>query len=212
MLGIKATRNLVIAVAMDKIFLRGFQQKTLSELSESLWQHSILTSAICGMIASRTRRVEPDIVVLGGLVHDIGTVAEIQCFQSEMAGVLDAIASSGKVTGTEFLEREHRAFGQDHQQLGREICEEWKLPGGLGEMIAFHHEPSKGPPEFQDACCQIALADQLAVLVHPDRFIAAEESDVNLLALEHLKLSERDWQQLRTDVESNRANLLAAFE
>lgn len=212
MLGMKATRNLVIAVAMDKIFLRGFQQKALSELSESLWQHSILTSAICGMIAAKTRRTEPDVVVLGGLVHDIGTVAEIQCFQSEMANVLNDISTTGKVSGSEFLNRERTAFGQDHQMLGLEICDEWKLPGRLGEMIAFHHQPADAPSEIRDACLQIALADQLAVLVHPDRFIAADDGEVDRIAIDLLKISDRDWTQLRSGIEENRANLLAAFE
>ena len=46
----------------------------LVQLSMALWEHSYLTGAFCGLAASHLRNYDPDMAMLAGLLHDIGTL------------------------------------------------------------------------------------------------------------------------------------------
>lgn len=75
-LGLTATRNLVISLAMRSMFRSHDRQ--LEGRLQSTWRHSCRVGAISSVLANLTGGLDPDHAMLGGLVHDIGELPVLQ--------------------------------------------------------------------------------------------------------------------------------------
>jgi HD-like signal output (HDOD) protein len=71
-LGLKNTREIVMAVTMRQVFRS--KNPLLNKRMVELWMHSTLVAAIAAVLARRLRGFSPDRALLAGLVHDIGVV------------------------------------------------------------------------------------------------------------------------------------------
>lgn len=71
-LGLNAVKSLVISIGMKQIF--HCENKLIREKMEQYWKHSIYLSSLCYLIASKTRKIDPEQALLAGLVCDIGIV------------------------------------------------------------------------------------------------------------------------------------------
>ncbi|TNF36521.1 MAG: HDOD domain-containing protein [Gammaproteobacteria bacterium] len=71
-LGLSATRNLVISLAVKQLFQT--RSPLLKARMQQLYDHCIEVSAICFALSKNTGKLEPDNVLLAGLVHDIGVI------------------------------------------------------------------------------------------------------------------------------------------
>ena len=55
---------------------------------------------------------------------------------------------------------ERRVFGFDHTAVGKVLMEEWRIPGGIGQLCEYHHSPeSEDAPE---EAAYVHIADYLA--------------------------------------------------
>lgn len=72
LLGLDATRNLVITHAMRTLFTT--DSPVLKKRMESLWQHSALTGAIAYAFGEKTHGLDAERSMLAGLLHDIGAL------------------------------------------------------------------------------------------------------------------------------------------
>ncbi|HEY9052023.1 MAG TPA: HDOD domain-containing protein [Gammaproteobacteria bacterium] len=71
-LGLSATRNLVISLAVKQLFQT--RSPMLKARMQQLYDHSVEVAAICFAISKNTGRLDPDNMLLAGLVHDIGVI------------------------------------------------------------------------------------------------------------------------------------------
>jgi HD-like signal output (HDOD) protein len=70
-LGMTTARAVALACAMLQL-TRSRDLALFDDYSKQLWLHSLKTAMIARVIAKRLTRVNPDIAMLAGLVHDLG--------------------------------------------------------------------------------------------------------------------------------------------
>jgi HD-like signal output (HDOD) protein len=70
-LGVDLVRTTALAIAMSQL-IRSRDMAIFSELTLSLWEHTLKTAAAARILARTHTRVNPDEALLAGLVHDLG--------------------------------------------------------------------------------------------------------------------------------------------
>ena len=70
-LGINAVRTTAMSIVMSQL-LRAKGMAEFAELTHSLWDHSIKSSAAARVIAKTMTRLNPEEAMLAGLIHDLG--------------------------------------------------------------------------------------------------------------------------------------------
>lgn len=71
-IGLKATQNLVISLSLKQIFLSNVP--LIKKILDRVWKQSIYISSICYVLATETKKVNPEEALLAGLVCDIGVI------------------------------------------------------------------------------------------------------------------------------------------
>lgn len=70
-LGMENARSVALACAMEQL-MRSRDMVAFEDISKAIWQHSLRTAMIARVIARQLTRVNPEIAMLAGLVHDLG--------------------------------------------------------------------------------------------------------------------------------------------
>lgn len=70
-LGLNAVRTAALSIVMAQL-LRAKGMADFSDLTHSLWDHSIKTAAAARVIAKQLTRLNPEEAMLAGLIHDLG--------------------------------------------------------------------------------------------------------------------------------------------
>mgnify|MGYP003327568849 CR=1 FL=1 len=99
---------------------------------------------------------------IGGMMHDIGKVALVQCYPGIFPLILNEMEAQ-KWNVPMSVGEAILAGGANHNLVGRVLSESWKLGSGLSEMIEFHHSPSTSQLFAQ----VISLADFMSGCTFP---------------------------------------------
>ncbi len=70
-LGVELVRTTALAIAMNQL-IRSKDMAIFSDLTQTLWDHTLKTAAAARVLARNYTRVNPDEALLAGLVHDLG--------------------------------------------------------------------------------------------------------------------------------------------
>jgi HD-like signal output (HDOD) protein len=70
-LGVELVKTTALAIAMNQL-LRSKDVVLFSELTRTLWEHTLKTAAAARVLARAHTRINPDEALLAGLVHDLG--------------------------------------------------------------------------------------------------------------------------------------------
>ena len=152
--GIHELTNLVYSICAIKSF-----SNVASEVTNmnTFWRHGIYCGIAARELAIETKCINPERLFVGGLLHDIGSLA-INRQYPEMAEI--AIETSeGDEQILARIERDQRGF--DHAELGALMFESWNLPEATCRAIHYHHEPEAGGEAANEAGI-IHIADRLA--------------------------------------------------
>ncbi|MFO7604030.1 MAG: HDOD domain-containing protein [Gammaproteobacteria bacterium] len=106
---------------------------------KQFWQHASYSAALCQKLATlmpRAPQVQPGVAFLGGLLHDIGTLAMAQLFHREYAW-LNQMAAAHPREPVSVLEA--RLLGTTHMQLGEWLLTHWGLPVEMAIVAGHHH-------------------------------------------------------------------------
>ena len=129
-----------------------------------LWRHAVQVAHIARMVACHASRQRDahDQSYVAGLLHDIGRFAMFEWAGYGLRRVDEAEWTSPHA----LMAIETELLGYDHAQLGAMVCERWKLPATLTEVVRLHHartlpaEASEGA--LGEALRIVRLADAVA--------------------------------------------------
>ena len=100
------------------------------------WQHSIGVAVAACSLGRLLKVSNIDDLYTCGLLHDIGKVAH---FVLDPAGMKSAVKHA-KRHKVELHHAEQQLGLPEHTHLGYHVCERWKLPEGIGQVVHNHHE------------------------------------------------------------------------
>lgn len=111
----------------------------------SFWQHAARRAAVASRIASIGWPSEKTRLFTAALLQDMAVPLLRERHEDAYTEILELADRDGARLAD--LERER--FGWDHAEVGRVMCEVWKLPAGLGDAVGAHHlPPAEASPEL----------------------------------------------------------------
>ncbi len=156
-LGINTVKNLALSTAVVGA-LKGHNNPYLS--MDKFWAHSL-----CVGVAAKELAVLNKIPVsqreeyfLAGLLHDLGKVPMVHCFEKQYAQCLQ----QAKMGSIDLHKAEQQVFGFDHSFCGAIIAEKWQLNDAMISVIKYHHAPEKADKDHRLLISGVAIADLYA--------------------------------------------------
>lgn len=132
-LGFQAVKNLALGVTVFGYMGEGDDASPLNRMA--FWRHSLGVASGARQLAKWYDLQDSDETFTAGLLHDIGKIVLLEHLPEQYAQVLDKTASGSDSLSV--LEKE--AFGMNHSEVGRELCQYWKIPEVLSQAVADHH-------------------------------------------------------------------------
>ena len=178
LLGAEAIRSIAMAASFGRLI--GGRSEHVGESAMNLWLHSLAAAAAAKRLAEIARLDDPSEAFLCGLLHDVGFLVELQ----RDPAAFRKVAHDREQSGRPLDAIEDEAFGANHRDFGRELCEQWKLPPSIGEVIAAHDAPLEASGPSRAAACAVNVADALAAaagfgfLAFPDAAAAPPDPSV----------------------------------
>lgn len=141
-LGYRQLRNLVMTIAMSKMFCSN--NSVINKQMKAVWDHSREVAAVSYVLASRQPHLSPDQAMLAGLIHDIGVLP--LCLHIEKKHV---------PISKDLLNKLIRKF---HATIGTKLLEKWNFSQDFIEVIGGHenlHRDSSDMPraDYTDVVC-----------------------------------------------------------
>lgn len=131
-LGINMVKSIALSIAVSG----AFQTNSCSGFStKEYWFNAIGCATLARMMALRIpagERPNPDMVYLGGLLHNLGYLVLAHVFPSKLSHVM-ALKADDPSSSLESLQREY--LGVDWVSAGEWLVNRWHLPGFVGEAM-----------------------------------------------------------------------------
>ncbi len=138
-IGFQRVKNAVYAVSMKEVFRTPI--KTIEKRMENLWAHSVKVGAHAAILAKEHMRLDPDVALVAGLVHDIGHIPLL----------IKACEYDELTRNTDYLDRLLRKL---HPQVGSTIVKRWKFDPMIVAVAAEHEnlarDPGSAPVDYVD--------------------------------------------------------------
>ena len=209
LLGLNAVKNIAISASVNKLFRGGELSPGFS--GRALWTHSIATAAAAKLVAENLKIGMSDEVFLGGLMHDIGMMVELQYDRHRFTEVIGEVGVSPEgVPSKDMREVERSIFEADHQIFGAGICRKWKFPKSLMQVAGHHHEPLTLPPDERRLASVVYVAERVALGVDPSNFrVDLPAADIDPNVLDELKLTSDAVTRVKEDLSSQIDDVMA---
>jgi len=146
-LGVNAVRTAALAIVMTQL-LRAKGMAEFSEITHSLWEHSVHTAAAARVIARQMTRLNPDEAMLAGLVHDLG--AFYMLYRATQYEDLRERPDSVKYL-----------IIQWHESIGVSLLNALGLPEEIVEAAADHDQPRPPPAPLRTFADIVYVANML---------------------------------------------------
>jgi len=196
LLGLNAVKNIAIAASLTKLFRGGELCARFS--AKNLWIHCIATAACSKLVCDELKLSMSDEAFLGGLIHDIGIMVEVQAMRHELLQVFEEMSFDGDETPTsDMREIERRLLGADHEAFGAGLCEAWKFPKAFTFVTRHHHDPKKLPEADRVLTSIIYVADRIVAACGYGFRSDLQTVDLDPEVLETLGLSEEQITSVR---------------
>jgi HD-like signal output (HDOD) protein len=206
MLGLNAVKNIAIAASLAKLFRGGDLTPNFS--AKDLWTHSNVTAGAAKMVANALKLGLADEAFLGGLIHDIGIMVEMQYDRSKLVEVLRRTGADSKgIPACDMLEAERSVFEATHEDFGAGLCEKWKFPKSFAYVTGFHHRPMMLPYDNRTLTSIIYVADRLAADAGLGFRQDLLSTNIEAGVLDHLKMTSERLNELRTQVAAQAKDL-----
>lgn len=152
-----------------------------------LFKHSICVAHV-GRLISKTIKLENEhTAYTAGLLHDIGKIV-LDNFVTKAHHIF---YGSLKEPIKDMIQLEQKAFQCDHQIVGHELAQRWKLPENIGEAIRYHHTPRKAK-KAKTLTHIVSIANVLASFFMAGLEIQKIDTDSFYDSLKYLGLKEKE--------------------
>lgn len=204
LIGQRTLRHVVLCLAMRDA-LKPEQLPTLSV--EAFWT-SALRRAVCARALAERSGLDGDIAFTVGLLQDFGLLVLFYLHPNRIAEwpELSELAPDDRYI------MERQLFDTTHDQVGRQLAENWNLPQALSLSMGHHHRlPAAGhDPEDVTFCRLAQCADWMAAV-----FTSAEKrhtlSNCHSLLSEHFALDSEQADQLLAQISDELSLAAEAF-
>ncbi len=147
-------RNLVLATSvvgsMNVLNYRGID-------IDAFWLHSIRCGIFARLVAQQLGGYNPEILFLGGILHDLGILVLYQQDETLAGAVARQVEEKHQLRD----QAEREMLGFDHAEVGALLIEAWGLAPELAEFARCHHQYQLARQQPQ-AARMLALANLLA--------------------------------------------------
>lgn len=155
MLGLNAIKTLTLGFSLVQT-LADTDGHTFDYVA--YWKRSVYAAACAKTIAARTRSMEPEEALLGGLLQDVGMVV----LHRTLGDDYDEIISQAAGRHNELSRLELSKLELTHAVVGATLAERWRFPASLIAPIRFHEQPTAAPKAQQAPVRCIGLASLAA--------------------------------------------------
>ncbi|MGO9126675.1 MAG: HDOD domain-containing protein [Terriglobales bacterium] len=199
-LGMQRMRDIAVSCTVLSLVPRG----RTSFDPAVFWEHSLGCALVCRQFAHKIGFPDPAKAYLGGLLHDIGLVAQLCVLPEEFQVALELARSQG----IPLHEAEAITLGLTHCESGKILAEKWRLSDDLLAVAGCHHHPHTACTH-RDLVALVSLSDLLCRMSGLG-YGYAEERQVNfteepgfaLLLEECPALSTFDWARFTFELEA----------
>jgi putative nucleotidyltransferase with HDIG domain len=205
-LGRNSVREIVVGVATMDMF------RDVKSRGATIRNHCAAVGAIARTLADEWHLRSGDQLFLTGLLHDIGKLLCLQAGIESYDGLpADSLDAPDRL---HLVERDR--LGYDHSVLGAHVLSSWKIPEGICQVVAWHHQPERAYAGGGTVGLQVALlrlADRLEYRLRHDS--AANESVIDDLSAsaeaKHVGFSAADLRGAWAQMIASRDEVLALF-
>ena len=156
--------NLRLVVTAAMMTAQKFPGLTNGVEVQRLFRHSIAV-AICASAIGRSNKLNPNLLFLAGILHDIGKLALMATYPALYVEV-QSLRESGKLLT---IDAEEQVLGFNHAAIGAALCRHWHLPEAIAVAIGDHHsfggnyDSNPNAKEYSAFAEVIHLADAVAL-------------------------------------------------
>lgn len=145
--------NLALGVTVTSVF-KGIPADFVD--MQAFWEHSIAVGVISRLLGVHMGIPIRERVFVAGLLHDLGRLV-IYKNHAEQAQTLMSLAVNSPEPVSDL---ERKAWGFTHADLGCLLLRQWRIPGTIQDIVAYHH--SSGRSKATDEAKLVHLADVIA--------------------------------------------------
>ena len=178
LLGHQTTRSLVSALGMRSIVQGGPRTPVVRRF----WSHTVAAATI-GQDFARFFRIDPHLVYIGAILHDLGRLGLLAAHREEYT----TLALSSHESTDAILAAEQAGFGMTHCRAGALLAGAWSLPDPARQIAEQHHQAGSdhNVVALVQLCCR--LADDMQFQAIHRRDIQKPEETILALAPAHLQ-------------------------
>jgi len=141
--GLEATRNIAVSFSLKSLFKS--KSKILQKMLKRLWTESTQTAAISSVLATKSKKFDPDRAMLAGLLQDIGTLPVL----AELSEHPELLVDSNQ---TEVLLLEYSP------KVGAMLLKHWNFEEDIIEVAASKNQWQRKPNKEADLSDLVLIA------------------------------------------------------
>lgn len=191
-LGLDTVRSTALAIAMHQL-LRSKDMADFTDITRSLWEHSLRTASAAYVVTRRLTRFKPDEAMLAGLVHDLG--AFYMLYRATQYQELRTRPDTVKYL-----------IMQWHESIGHTLLIALGLPEDLAEAVREHDQPRAQPPSVPRNLSDIVYVSNL--LAGGSHEWLHQDADTGTIERQKLDAA---YLALQDEIAERTAELLATF-
>ena len=190
-LGSNTIEHVAMLYVVSQVFNVGARRQ-IQPLLKTLWQHSTQVATLSELLAEKFAHLKPDVAMLAGLTHDIGT--------------LPVLVRAQKVPA--LMQNPHwlnRLVERLHCEIGQAMLQAWRFPAEFVSVVAGHSHLTRRSPEAVDYVDIVMIANLVSHAGEDNRLTAHDWQDVP--AFNKLGLDAGELLALLEEAKANEAKL-----
>lgn len=154
-IGFTETKRITMAMGvMDSV---GAESNSFGFDRMKFWMHSLSTAIISERIAKRLGGISTDEAFLAGLLHDFGIILLDEFFPTIFQKILEKTTDNA----SRFIAAERNLITITHNDVVRELFDNWKLPSSTSEAITSHYSILKTEKRFTELNDKISMCVEI---------------------------------------------------